>query len=477
MTPYAIATLSAYNLVLAGMGSALMFALRPELALRDFFRLAGVSYLLGVAAAMVTFSIVIVLGIPFGWPSMVVCVLLVAGAGTFAGLRRRSSGRPGRALALTLPSACVFALAVVLLEAVFRKGRLQGLIEFDGWDSWGPKVKALYFFGRLQPHFLADLPGGSYPPGLPALLSGTLHAMGSPDVVTVHLQFWFLGLGFVGAVLGLLVTRVEPLLIAPFVLLVFVMPDIRSRSVDMYGDLTMGYAVAIAALLLALWVVDRSDWRVVAAAVICAGAVLTKREAIVLVACVVIASLLASADWRRPAAVLGASLAAWVVWQVWLSAHHLPGNGPSGGLHFLRDWGRGWDALDTVLDNLFTFDLWLVSVTIALVAIGLCVFVRSWRLVVYAGVLTVLLVLGCSAILWSDPSLQLTDINVVSRLVGSVALCIVALTPLLLQHAWGEPRRWRIAVWHRVLAWGAIAAAAIAYPVVLLAQGGAGFPG
>ncbi|HWJ33266.1 MAG TPA: hypothetical protein VNR59_13095, partial [Gaiellaceae bacterium] len=96
MTPYAIATLSAYNLVLAGMGSALMFALRPELALRDFFRLAGVSYLLGVAAAMVTFSIVIVLGIPFGWPSMVVCVLLVAGAGTFAGLRRRSSGRPGR---------------------------------------------------------------------------------------------------------------------------------------------------------------------------------------------------------------------------------------------------------------------------------------------------------------------------------------------------------------------------------------------
>src|SRR5207244_1979920 len=133
-------------------------------------------------------------------------------------------------------SGALLALLVVSLEAVFRKGRLQGLLEFDGWDSWGPRAKALYHFGRLDPHFLEGLPGGSYPPGLPALLATGLHAIGSDDVVTLHLQYWFLGVGFVAAVVGLLATRVAPLLFLPFALVIFVLPDIRSRSVDMYAD-------------------------------------------------------------------------------------------------------------------------------------------------------------------------------------------------------------------------------------------------
>jgi hypothetical protein len=482
LTVHAIAGVTLFNVVLAGMGSGLMFALRPTLAPLDHLRLAGVSYLLGVAAAMIAFTVVLVLGIPLDWPSMAVCVLLLAGAGVFAGRRRRGPRAPATAVpSLTLPSAAVLALVVVMLEAVFRKGRLQGLLEFDGWDSWGPKAKAIYFFGHLRPGFLADLPGGSYPPGLPALLSGALHAIGSPDVVTVHLQFWFLGVGFVGALIGLLAGRVDPLLLSVFALLVFVMPDIRSRSIDMYGDLTLGYAIATAALLLALWVEDGSDWRVATAALLAAGAVLTKREGLVLAVCVVAAALVASADrlrqvWLRLVAVLGAAVAAWLVWQIWLSAHNLPGNGPSDGLHFLSDPGRGWEAFRTVVDNLFTFDLWLLSVTIGIAGVGLCLLVRAWRLAVYAGMLFVLLILGCSLILWSDPNLQLSDVNVVSRLVGTVALSVVALTPLLLQRAWGEVRMWRVPGWHRALAWGAVVTAAVAYPATLLAEGGARFP-
>jgi hypothetical protein len=471
-----------YNLVLAGMGVALMFGLRPELSPRDHVRLAGVSYLFGVAAAMAAFTVVLVLGLPLGWPSMVACVLLLAAVGVLAGRRRRRARAEVTPVpALILPSAAVLALVVVILEAVFRKGRLQGLLEFDGWDSWGPKAKALYFFGHLRPSFLADLPGGSYPPGLPALLSGALHAIGSPDVVTVHLQFWFLGAGFVAALIGLLAGRVDPLLLFPFALLVFVMPDIRSRSVDMYGDLTLGYAIATAALLLALWLEDGNDWRIAVAAVLGAGAVLTKREGLVLVVCVVAAATVASAGrlrhvWLRLTAVLGAGVAAWLVWQIWLSAESLPGNGPSGGLHFLGDPSRGWSAFRTVVDNLFQFDLWLVSPTIGIAAVGLCLLAREWRLAGYAATLSVLLVLGCSIILWSDPNLQLSDVNVVSRLVGTIPLCIVALTPLLLQRAWGTVRIWRVPAWHRALAWGAVTVAAVAYPVTLLAEGGARFP-
>jgi hypothetical protein len=90
--------------------------------------------------------------------------------------------------------------------------------------------------------------------------------------------------------------------------------------------------------------------------------------------------------------------------------------------------------------------------------------------------LIVLLVSGCTVILWSDPYLQLTDLNVVSRLVGTVALSVVAVTPLALQRAWGTSRVWRIPVWHRALGWALVAAAAIAYPATLLAEGGAHFP-
>jgi hypothetical protein len=478
---HAILGLTAFNLVLAAMGSAVLFGLRPELHARDFVRLAGVSYLLGVAVAMVAFTLVLVLGLPLGWPSMVVCIVVPTVGGALAGMQRRRPAEAKRVLSLTLPSACVLALVLVILEAVFRKGRLQGLLEFDGWDSWGPKIKALYFFGHLSPHFLSDLPGGSYPPGLPALFAGALHAMGSPDMVTVHLQFWFLGLGLVAAMIGLLAARVEPLLLFPFALLVFVMPDIRSRSVDLYGDLPLGYGVAVAALLLALWVEDRSDWRVVAVAVIGAGAVLTKREGLVFVICLVVAALVASADrvrqvWLRLIAILGAAVAAWLAWQLWLSAHDLHGNGPSGGLHFLSDWSRGWDAFHTVERNLFTFDLWLASLTTVIAAIALCAIVRAWRLALFAGVLMVLMIAGCSVILWSDPTLQLTDVNVVSRLDGTVALSAVVLTPLLLQRAWGAPRAWNVPGWHRTLAWAAVAAAAIAYPATLLAEGGARFP-
>ena len=42
-----------------------------------------------------------------------------------------------------------------------------------------------------------ELPEQSYPPLVPALEAAAFHFMGAPDVVTLHLQFWFLLVGFV----------------------------------------------------------------------------------------------------------------------------------------------------------------------------------------------------------------------------------------------------------------------------------------
>jgi hypothetical protein len=490
VTVRAIAGLTALNVLLAVLGSAVLYALRPKTTWRELVRLVGVSYLLGVASLMVALSLLIVVGMPVNLLSTVLVGAALLALAFLLGRRRRPAERAVGAEAplLTVWSAALFALLAVCLEAVFRKGRLQGLIEFDGWDSWGPKAKALYHFGHLDPHFLDGLPGGSYPPGLPALLATGLHAIGSDDVVTLHLQYWFLGLGFVAALVGLLATRVAPLLLLPFALVIFVMPDIRSRSVDIYGDLPLGFLVATAALLIALWLLERQQWQLPAASLMLAAAALTKREAIVLAGCVVVSALVASAsrirrDWRPLLSVFLAAVAATFLWQIWLWAHSLPGNGPSGGLHFLTDGARAWDSLHVVVKNLFTFDLWLLSLTIAIAATGLCLLVRAWRLAAYLASLIVADVLGCTVILWSDSNLQLTDVNVVSRLVGTVALSVAAITPLALQGAWGaeDGRRRTVAairtpVWQLGVAWALVAAGAIAYPATLLAEGGAKFP-
>jgi hypothetical protein len=270
--------------------------------------------------------------------------------------------------------------------------------------------------------------------------------------------------------------------------MVFVMPDIRSRSVDMYGDLPLGFLLATAALLIALWLEERGAWQLPSAAILLAGAALTKREGVILCGCIVLAGLVASADrarrdWPRLLGVLGAAIVATLVWQVWLWARHLPGNGPSNGLHFLRDGRRGWNSLHVVMNNLFNFDLWLLSLTIAVAAVGFCLLVRAWRLGLYFAALITTSVLGCSVILWSDPTLQLTDVNVISRLVGSVALTVVAITPLALQRAWDTGERpqpvviaKRTPLWQAALAWGLVAAATVTYPSILLADGGARFP-
>ena len=60
--------------------------------------------------------------------------------------------------------------------------------------------------------------------------------MGSADAVTLHLQYWFLGIGFAAAVAGLLWNRVHAGILLPLVLLMLLMPDLRNRAADLYGD-------------------------------------------------------------------------------------------------------------------------------------------------------------------------------------------------------------------------------------------------
>ena len=161
---------------------------------------------------------------------------------------------------------------------MFRAARLAGLYEFDGWSFWVPKAKAIYYFGGLDEGFFTSLPGAAYPPLVPTLDAAAFHAMGSADVVTLHVQYWLFGVGFVWALAGLLaerVRRVDPLAVhAP----ASARAAARPATADHRGRHVPRHPLRARRGARPLWILDRQRWRLVVATTLLCGMVLTKRE-------------------------------------------------------------------------------------------------------------------------------------------------------------------------------------------------------
>ena len=152
------------------------------------------------------------------------------------------------------------ALAVICPEAFYRVAHLQGPESFDGWAFWTAKAKAIYFFGGLDEHLFRTLPGATYPILLPTMHAIAFRFMGSADTVSLHLQYWLLMVGFVGAVAGLLRPRLPLVLIWPFLLVMLVMPEFGARALQPQADVVLDYFFAGSTLALALWLLEREDW-------------------------------------------------------------------------------------------------------------------------------------------------------------------------------------------------------------------------
>ena len=264
MTVRALLGLALANVVALGVGTCLLWGVRGLRSWAEVAQLSGLAYMLGVAGLGVAFSIELVLGVPFRLATIVLTCLALAGAGVVLGRvvgRRRPVLRGEGAPGLGLVAASYGALVVVYLEALYRAGRLTALSNWDGWAFWVPKGKAIYFFGGLDEQFFTELANPTYPPLVPALEAAVFHAMGSADVVTLHVQFWFFLVGFVAAVAGLLAPRVRAALLWPVLLLVLVAPRVVGRALEPQADFLLDYFFALAALLVALWLVERRAWQ------------------------------------------------------------------------------------------------------------------------------------------------------------------------------------------------------------------------
>jgi hypothetical protein len=449
VSAHSLLGLAVLNLFVLVCGAGLLWGIRGWATWGELVRLSGFAYMLGVAALGVSLSIELVVGVPFSLATIVVTGLALAGIGLATG-RFLGRARPTfsfRNERIGLVATAYGALLVVYLESLFRAGRLSGLYAWDAWAFWVPKAKAIYFFGGLDEQFFTQLPNPTYPPLVPALEASAFHFMGSADVVTLHVQFWFFLVGFVTAALGLLSPRVPQIFLWPVLLAVLTAPRIVTRALEPQADFLLDYLFALAALLVALWLLERRDWQLVSATLLFSAAMLTKREGLLLVACVVAAALVASCRdarraWPKLVAAAAVAFALELPWRVWFESHDLRGELPeSGFLGLFEHTNRGWPAFESVLRAVLDFGLWSAVLVVAAAAIVLAVLAGARLLPAYAGIVYVLAVAGFTWVLWSFTELELPfvqdeGVNPIVRLVGSLVILSTALVPLLLTAAW-----------------------------------------
>ena len=451
MTAAALIGLLGLNLLYLAAGAALLWALRGWRSWAETARLAGLSYLTGVALMGTLWSLALVAGIPlslaFLGASFAAVLVVALGAGLRLG-RTVPTRSPARLTRDGLVGAAGVAATCLFLAALFRAARLSGLYAWDAWSFWVPKAKSIYFFGELDEQLLRSVPNGSYPPLIPVLDSAAFHFMGGPDVVTLHVQFWFFAAGFVFAAAGLLAERVPAWLLWPSLVLVLVAPRVGDRLLTPQADFLLDYCFVVAALLLLRWLDDGRGWQLTTAAVLLAAAALTKREGIMLAGCLLAAALVASArHWRvrwPPLAVTAAAVAvAALPWRAWYAAQGIGSELPPGGLVRGLEADRLGPSLRLSLEVLFDVRLWSLVVLLGCAAIALAALVRAFQPAVFVATLLALVTLGGAWVTWVFTELPVTaeeSANPIVRYTQAAVLLLAVLTPPLLGAVWNRTR-------------------------------------
>jgi hypothetical protein len=235
-------------------------------------------------------------------------------------------------------------------------------------------------------------------------------------------------------------------------LLLLVTPHVIGYALQAQADFLLDELFALGALLVALWLADRRSWQLTAFALLFAAAMLTKREGYFFTACIAVATLVATwrqarAVWPRLFLAFAAALIVTVPWRVFLFVRDLSGGGPeAGGTGLSAHADRAWPALRLAVSALLDFDIWLVVIAAALLAIAAALASGARQLPGFALVVFLVGAAGFTWATWAFPSLAITKdpaVNPIIRLTGFLAFVSAALVPLLLATAWSGGHRTR----------------------------------
>ena len=467
----------------AGLG--LLAAMQGTPRIAHLARDLGLAYMLGIAALGSLLTLEVILGVPLSFASIFVSAGVLGAGGYLVG-RRRGRGEPAMPVSLgrveLILTGALVVVMIVVLEAVFRGARLQGLYQWDAGSFWIPKAEAIYYTGGLDEEHFRTLPAPSYPPFLPVVHATFFHFLGSVQVIPLHLLHWTFLVGFVGAAARLLAPLTQPFLVWAAVLMVVV-----ARGVGIVPpgpDVLMDCLLGLGVLCVVTWLAGREPRLFPAALVFISAAALLKREGLLLAACIAGAAVVASVGrfrlvWPRLVLLAVVPLLATLPWRVWFTHRGLPGNGPEvGPLDLFDHLDRLWPATTLVLGTLPDPAPWRSIVTVALAALAAALLAGERRLSIYTLSFLVLAALGFVWVMWSFPSLPLTKVgalNPIPRLVGSALIPAGLLAPILLREAMVRlgfvPRRSPSPRLRTVVTAG-VAVAALAYPAAVLALEG-----
>ena len=453
----AIAGIVALDALYVLVGALLLDAL-GVLDLRKL-RVAGVGLALvtGWALTGVTLATVLTLGAPVN-VLVIVAVVAALAAGSLL-LRRRLARRappppcPPRQWHEKLVAVAGGAVVALSLGAALVRAASEGADRsWDAWAFWIAKAKTLVYFGGLDtgPGGFTSFANPEYPPFAPALEAATFSFMGEVAPAYLPLQHWSVTAAFFAAVVALLAPRVPAYALWPALALLAAAPGFRWLATTVMADLQLAIMLALAAVLLALLIVEFDARLLAAVSVFLAAAALLKTEGLVLaVALAVVASLVslgrAPARWHAAAKVGALALVPVVAlapWKLWLRANDVPFSSPvfDYGLLFRPDeladrLPRLTYAGDEMLRIVFEPDRWLLLAPVVVAAVVL-VAVRGSRLgFAAAGWLGASFLALAAAYWFGTVDLHWHVRTSAERVLTSVAMIGGALLPLLLADA------------------------------------------
>jgi hypothetical protein len=295
---------------------------------------AGLAYLTGAAACGLLLVALLVLGAPFTLFTVVLVAVAVGAAGAALGrMRRRDDGGAGVPTRRLGHVDRVALAAFAALLAVFALKGLRSTVNvplavWDSWSIWTRKAVLLTEFDELPLQFFGSPAYAfmhiDYPILLPVLEAVGFRAAGVVDTQAVHAQVWLLLPAAMWALAYLVSSVARPIVWAPLVSLVAVVPEIERQLTTAYADVPAGLFLSVGVLCIGLWLTRGNRGHLAVGVLLLAAAANVKNEGLASAAAVlgVLAVVLALSRRREeaPAFAVAAGLFTLLVlpWRVWV---------------------------------------------------------------------------------------------------------------------------------------------------------------
>ena len=333
--------IAAVTVLLTLTGAALLAGLGLIRSRREALLAAGLAYLVGTAAVMLTGIGLTVAGLAFDLPAFAM-TCGVAGAGGLVAARRRgpgsdptpSSDGPSRRRRFLVAGAGLVAFGYAMLGLV--AAAVHPLDDYDAWSIWGRKARLLVDFGSLADGAWDSPAYGFMHPEYPILLplweAVHVRGMGEWNSQLIHVPFWLLLLAFLGAMAFLAARASRPGLAAIPLAAAAVAPGVGEQLLTAYADVPMAMFLGAGVLATGLWLAGGPRSLLAVGALLLAAAASTKNEGLMGAAvALAVAGALVLAEPARPrlrayGAAVGGFVLVLAPWRIWVAANGLEGN-------------------------------------------------------------------------------------------------------------------------------------------------------